>query len=128
MNIRIDNVFPNDKEHENTQEEDANELEEIESELRTGQQIVLSSSGSSFFESSSRISTTGSPESSSSGNSSRTTSETMASTSGLSRSVDKSPTKPSSDCLGDNDNNSDTGLSSLHSSSDEGSYEVGTLV
>ena len=27
-----------------------------------------------------------------------------------------------------NENNSDTGLSSLHTSSDEGSYEVGTLV
>jgi hypothetical protein len=33
-----------------------------------------------------------------------------------------------SDPLGDTDSNSDTGLSSLHSSSDEGTYILDTLV
>jgi len=119
LKIRIDKVFPHD---EIKREEDGIELDDIESELRIRQEsnITRGSSGT-LFDSSIRISATSSPESSSSGTSSRTNSETTGT------SAESNPSKPP-DCNGDNDNNSDTGLSSLHSSSDEGSYEVGTLV
>jgi len=119
LKIRIDKVFTHD---EIKREGDAIESDEIESELciRQESDTTRGSSGT-LFDSSIRILATSSPESSSSGTSSRTNSE-MTGT-----STESKPSK-TPDCNGENDSNSDTGLSSLHSSSDEGSYEVGTLV
>jgi hypothetical protein len=57
----------------------------------------------------------------------RTRTETSKVSSGNGVSV-KSALKTLSDAHGDTDSNSDTGLSSLHSSSDEGTYILDTLV
>ena len=152
MNIKIENIFgsrldgpspilpiPNS---ETDDPDPANESTEIETELDvlaadsgnldSGKGIL---SGESSFDPAARTSITGTPESSSSGNSSGSSSEKsvrfcldppVTSTSSTSR-YGKSPGKVR-ESSGDGDNNSDTGLSSLHSSSDEGNYDMGTLV
>jgi hypothetical protein len=92
--------------------------------------------GQPTFDPAGRTSVTGTPESSSSGNSSGSSSEKSvrfcldrikpdASSPGR---YGKLTGKLVGGTSGDGDNNSDTGLSSLHSSSDEGTYEIGTLV
>lgn len=148
MNIRIEGIFTNSKSNSEPSpssetEDTGNDSVEIETELDV---LATDSgnlstekclSGQSSFDPAGRTSVTGTPESSSSGNSSGSSSEKsvrfcldppLTSSSSTSGRCGKSSGKMR-ESSGDNvDNNSDTGLSSLHSSSDEGTYEIGTLV
>ena len=149
LNIRIETIFRNDPDQilllDDVPDEIESELnvltEQTEVGVRQETGKLSLSSGQSSFDPSGRTSATGTPESSSSGNSSGSSSEKsvrfcldrrklepMTSSSG--RCSGKSPGKirENSGGGGDADTNSDTGLSSLHSSSDEGTYEIGTLV
>ncbi len=148
MNIKIENVFASEEmllldpdiPIPDTETEDSvNESAEIESELNviadsgSSENGKLILSGHSSFDG--RTSVTGTPESSTSGNSSGSSSEKS-----VRFCLDRRKQDPSStgrfvkssgkvrESSGEADNNSDTGLSSLHSSSDEGTYEIGTLV
>jgi hypothetical protein len=152
MNIKIENIFHNDDvvyvggasaipaipENDDASNESADidtEVDVIVTDSAKSETGKGSLSCDSSFDPAGRTSVTGTPESSSSGNSSGSSSEksvrfcldppvtSSSSTNRLGKGSGKLRERS-----GDGDNNSDTGLSSLHSSSDEGTYEIGTLV